>query len=254
MIYRTLLALIAAAATQPAGGPADPTPDPLPFVQGEELVYQVRSSRFGKIGQAVMRVAGRDTVRGRETLVLSFNFSAKVLLFRVSDSTRSWFDPVARHSLRYTKRERSPLGDRDERVEILPEEGTWIGGEDTFDLASAEPLDELSFLYFIRTLPLHDGEVYRVHRHFDKARNPVVVTVVERSSVEADVGSADGNVQLPTIVVEMRVRDSRQEDGTSVIRLHLTDDSARVPVIIETSMPVGGALRMTLSSRTVRNP
>jgi hypothetical protein len=256
MITRTVLTVLALAATSPAD-PADPVrpgPDRLPFPEGEELVYQVRSSRFGKIGQAVMRVAGTDTVRGRETLVLSFDFSAKVLLFKVSDETRSWFDPVTRQSLRYTKRERSPLGDRDERVEILPEEGSWIGGDDTFELASDEPLDELSFLYFIRTLPLHAGEVYRVHRHFDARRNPVTITVVERSAVEADIGSEDGNVMIPTIVVEMRVPDSRQENGTNLIRLHLTDDDTRVPVRIETSMPFGGALLMTLSSRTVGNP
>src|SRR5690606_26129959 len=161
MIYRTLIALVALTAAQPAADLTGPPPDRLPFPQGEELVYQVRSSRFGRMGHAATRVAGTDTVRGRETLVLSIGVSAQVLLCRVSDSTRSWFDPVAGHSLRYLKRERSPLGNRDERVEILPEKDVWIGGEDTFDLASAEPLDELSFLYYVRTLPLHDGEVYR---------------------------------------------------------------------------------------------
>jgi hypothetical protein len=92
--------------------------------------------------------------------VLSFDFSAKVLLFRVSDETRSWFDPVARQSLRYTKRERSPLADRDERVEIVPEEGRWMQGDDTFPLAAEAPLafEAGQFVFW-----MNDGDTSQVY-------------------------------------------------------------------------------------------
>jgi hypothetical protein len=222
-----------------------------PFEVGEELVYGVRSSRFGRIGKAHMRVAGPDTLRGRETLLLSFDFSAKVLLFRISDRTRSWFDPEAAASLRYSKRERSPLSDRDENVEIYPDELRWVEGGTEGELPTSAPLDELSFLYYLRTLPLLDGDVYDLNRHFDARRNPVTIRVAGRETRSEAAGTPiEGTYDV--VVVDLLVPDARQEGGTTRIRLYLTDDAARVPVRLETSMPVGGTMVLELESRTVQ--
>src|SRR5688572_29144808 len=104
-----------------AGGiGAGPGTGQLPYGPGEQLAFSVASSRFGRIGTAVMRVSS-DTIRGRDALLLAFDFSAKIILFKASDKTRSWVDPNTLSSLRYTKRERSPVSRRDENVEIFPE-------------------------------------------------------------------------------------------------------------------------------------
>src|SRR5688500_11580297 len=167
-----------------AGGiGAVPAPDQLPFGPGEQLAFSVASSRLGKIGTAVMRVSS-DTIRGRDALLLAFDFSAKVILFKASDQTRSWFDPACFSSLRYTKRERSPVTKRDENVEIFPAERRWESGSGSYASETEHPLDELSFLYYLRTLPLEDGAVYTVKRHFDPARNPVTITVLRRERLE----------------------------------------------------------------------
>jgi len=227
--------------------PAAATGQKLPFAPGEELTFSVRSSRLGGDGTAVMKVTA-DTARGRDVYLMAFDFNAKVLLFKASDRTRSWFDPATRSSLRYAKRERSPLGSYDEAVEIFGEEGYWRSKDGKFDCASPDPLDELSFLYFIRTLPLEDGATYGLSRHFDQARNPVRVRVVGRK-VLPDTRH-EGSYR--TVLVEMRVPDSRQETGTSLLRVYLTDDEQRVPVRIESAMPIGGTMVMTLDSRMVR--
>lgn len=231
---------------------AQPTADTLPFRPGEELVFDVHSSRFGRIGEAYMRVSGPDTVRGRQTYLLSFDFSAKVLLFRISDETRSWFDPATGSSLRYTKRERSPLPDRNEHVEIDPEAMQWIELGDTADLATSTPLDELSFLYYIRTLPLDDGDVYRVERHFDLRRNPVTIQVIGRQRLPVRTGQHEGSAAL--IDVEMTVPDVRQKEGARRIRLLLTDDARRIPVRMETTMPFGGAMVLQLAAHSTGAP
>jgi hypothetical protein len=224
--------------------------DTLPFGPGEELIFDVHSSRFGRIGEASMRVSGPETVRGRQTYLLSFDFSAKVLLFRVSDRTRSWFDPTTGGSLRYTKRERSPLTDRDEQVEIHPETQRWVEDGHTAELATAAPLDELSFLYYVRTLPLEDGDVYHVARHFDVRRNPVTIKVLGRQNLpERAALLLEGAPAV--IVVELTVPDARQKEGGTRIRLLLTDDPARVPVRLETSMPMGGTMVLDLSARSI---
>src|SRR5262245_21401115 len=203
----------------------------LPFGPGEELVFNVQSSRFGKVGKAVMRVSA-DTLRGRDVYLLAFDFSAKVVLFSANDRTRSWVDPTDFATLRYTKQERSPLMKRDEDVDVFPEEYRWKTAAGSFVSETHEPLDELSFLYFIRTLPLDSGAVYSFDRHFDPARNPVVISVLSR-----DAG---------VVVVEMKVKDARQSNGIGTVRLSLTDDEYRLPLRIESSMGIGGKMTMTL--------
>jgi hypothetical protein len=229
-----------------AGGlAARPSSEQLPFAPGESLSFTVESSRFGRIGTAEMKVTA-DTIRGKDAFLLAFDFSAKILLFKASDQTRSWFDPTCFSSLRYTKRERSPVTRRDENVDIFPGELRWTTPTGSFSSTTEHPLDELSFLYYIRTLPLEAGAVYTVDRHFDPARNPVTITVLRREQLTDPAGV------YQTVVVEMRVKDTRQSGGTSRIQLHITDDEFRVPVRIESSMPVGGKMVMSLQARTVK--
>ncbi len=230
-----------------AGLGVAPLTGQLPFGPGEELVFKVQSSRFGKIGTAVMRVTA-DTIRGRDVFLLAFDFSAKVVLFKASDQTRSWFDPSCSSSLRYSKRERSPVAKRDEKVEIFPEERRWQNASGPHASETTQPLDELSFLYYLRTLPLAAGVTYTVHRHFDPARNPVTIKVVRRERLE----DVENQHVFQAIVVEMRVRDSRQSKGFSVLRLHVTDDALKVPVRIESAMALGGTMVMTLQARLVK--
>jgi Protein of unknown function (DUF3108) len=203
----------------------------VPFGPGEELVFKVQSSRFGTIGRAMMRVSA-DTLRGRDVYLLAFDMAAKVVLFKATDRTRSWVDAADFTTLRYTKRESSPLMKREEDVDVFPEEHRWQTPNGTFLSETHEPLDELSFLYFIRTLPLDSGAVYSFDRHFDPARNPVVISVMSR-----DTG---------VIAVEMKVKDPRQSSGVSVIRLSLTDDEYRLPLRLESAMGIGGTMTMTL--------
>jgi len=83
-----------------------------------------------------------------------------------------------------------------------------------------------------------------VVRHYDAARNPIAVRVVGRDTVRTSAGT------FSTIVVEMRVKDPRRYGGEGVIRLHLSDDTFRYPVRIESSVPVLGATVLTLESVT----
>jgi len=218
----------------------------LPFAAGESLRYRAVSGRVGTFGTGVMRVEGPVTVRGEETLRLCFDFQGRVGPFKVRDGTRSWIVARKMLSLRYQKSERSPLGARDEAVEIFPTEQRWadasgVGGGHT---PSLQPLDELSFLYFIRTLPLGEGSSHHLLRHFDQERNPVILRVLRRERVTVPAG------EFATIVVEMRVRDRRVFAGNGALVLYLTDDARRIPVRIESSFPGVGATRLLLESAT----
>lgn len=208
-----------------------------PFAPGEVLSYRAVSSRFGTFGSGTMRVDGPVDVRGVPALQLSFDFRGRVGIFKVEDRTRSWIGTGDHLSLRFQRNERSPLGSKGEKVEIYPDEGRWEGLNGlSGETACQHPLDELSFLYYIRSLPLDDGDEYSLAHHFDPERNPVTVRVLRREQVTVPAG------EFATVVVEMNVSDKR----VSAMRLFLTDDATRIPVRIESSAPWVGSTRLLL--------
>ena len=214
-----------------------------PFYVGERLEYRVRLSAVGMTGKGAMWIDGPETVRGVETYVLHFGFKARVGPVRVADATESWLDPRRMASLRFVKRERHPFSSSDQDVTMYPSERRWASadGEAGESLTDA-PLDELSFIYFLRTVPLDADSVYRFDRHFDAARNPTTVRVVGRDSLTVDAGT------FAVVLVEMRVKDPERYSGEGVIRIHFTDDARRLPVRIESTIPRAGTAIMTLQS------
>lgn len=199
-------------------------------IPGERLTYEVTSARFGKMGKAEFSVVSLESGNVR----LAFDFNARVLVFKASDHTFSELEAVTLRTLRYGKRERSPVGKRDEEVAIDHETSTWTDRGQVKKLASANALDELSFIYLIRNLDLAAGEERVLRRHFDETRNPVSIRAVSYTE----------NVEI----IEMSVPDSRQKSGVSVIRFHVSRDPRRIPLRIETSMPVAGRITMTYIS------
>ena len=108
------------------------------------------------------------------------------------------------------------------------------------------PLDELSFMYFIRTLPMIPGASYTLERFFDDSRNPTTVKVIRREVIRTPMG------ELHVIRIEMVVRDPRHYEGEGTIRIHLTDDECRLPARIESTMPVIGTAVLTIDSEASR--
>lgn len=215
----------------------------LPFAVGEKLTYQVTIANGNKVGTAAMWVEGPVELRGAHVLLLRFDSRIRFLLVPGVSRSTSWFDTVRGSSLRFIKHEQNPLTRDDDSVEIYPDEKRWTsaGGEAGPSL-SPSPLDELSFIYFIRTLPMTTGATYSFDRHFDPARNPVKVSVVRREVIPTPMG------ELHVLRVEMRVRDPRHYKGEGLIKIHLTDDACRLPVRIESKMPVIGTAVLTTVS------
>lgn len=221
----------------------DDTSSSLPFSIGEKLSYDVMLARGARVGAATMWIEGPATVRGTSTYVLRFDSRVKLALFTGVSSSGSWFDPVRKTSLRYFKRERSLLTHDDVAVDLYPDEKKWKSQDGTTgDSPSDSSLDELSFIFFIRTLPLTPGSSFRFDRHFDAARNPVIVNVIRREVTATAMG------ELHTVLVEMRVRDPKHYEGEGLIRINLTDDQCRLPARIESTMPIVGKAIMTIKS------
>lgn len=198
---------------------------------------------MGKVGDGRMWIEGPVTIEGVSTWRMRFELQAGVGPIKGRDRTSSWFDPATGGILRYEKDEDHPLSESEERVVIRRESGRW---EDTHaktsgPLGSERPLDELSFLYLLRTLPLDRDTTFALHRHFDPARNPVLITIRGREVITTPAGI------FRTRVVEMVVRDPKRYKGTGRLRIHLDEDVCHVPVRIESRMPRLGTTTLVLT-------
>ena len=220
----------------------------LPFAPGERLTYQVKVSRFGGVGSSTMWIEGPTEVRGSDAWVLRFDFNARVGPVKAEDRTTSWLDARRVTSLRYLKHERHPLSKHDEDVELFPEARRWEAADGTSGESPTDsPLDELSFMYFLRTLPIDTPNgAWQFTRHYAADRNPTAVRVARREDIDAPAG------RFHTVLLEMRVKDPRRYKGDGLIRINITDDACRIPVRIESQMPVIGSAVMLLSGHNLQ--
>ena len=213
-----------------------------PFAVGETLEYQARAPH-GLKGKATMWVDGPEAVRGVETMVLHFDFATRIGFVKISDRTTSWLDPLRMAAMRFDKQELRFMSRHSEHVELDPSTREWTEADGrTGHSPTTQPLDELSFIYWLRTVTLGPDETLTLERHFDPARNPTVIRSLGRGRVVTPMGT------FATRDVEMRVRDTRNYKGEGVIRFSFSDDACRRPVRIESTIPDAGTVTMTLAA------
>ncbi|HEX7981330.1 MAG TPA: DUF3108 domain-containing protein [Gemmatimonadaceae bacterium] len=233
-----LVALVATTAFAPV---ATAQESPLPFAVGERLEYvgKVR----GISGKGSMWIDGPVLVRGVSTYELHFDFTARVGPMSVTQRTVSWLDPERMAVMRFAKHERRLLARHEEDVELFPTERRWRAKDgESGESPTDAPLDELSFIYFIRTLPLGADSTFSFSRHFDAQRSPTTVRVLGHELITTFAGP------VPTTVVEMRVRDPEHYRGEGTIRFSISDDPCRIPLRIESTIPDAGTVVLTLAS------
>jgi hypothetical protein len=242
-----IVALAAALALPPAARAQDSTtaqPDAgpaRPWRVGERLVYNVKFGLFN-VGRATMEVVGIDTVRGEPTWHVLFNIRGKALFYSLNDSMQSWIgmrDLVSRRFIQDTE-ERGRQ--RYRRYEIFPEAGIWVrDGTDTAATV-ADPLDDASFFFYARTLPLEPGQTYTFARYFIADRNPVSIRVLQRQ----EIGTPAGRFRTIAVRPIFQSRGLFGQGGQAII--WFSDDEARIPVRMRSNLPVG-TIEMTLRER-----
>lgn len=214
-----------------------------PFAPGEACTY-LGTGPLGRMGSGTFAVDA-DQVDGRGMYLLRFDFRGRMGIFGVENHTRSWFDPAETASIHFTKVERSPVSTRRQDVRMDVQTRRWSGmQEQGGEMPTAAPLDELSFVYFLRTLRLANGDEYSFTRHYDTARNPVRVRVIGRGRIRVPAG------EFNVIEVEMRVHDARHYNREGVIQFHFTDDARRIPIRMESAIPVAGRMVLSLEAIT----
>ena len=229
------------AGTAPA--PQESTRAAVPFGVGEKLTYDVN---FGPIraGSASMEVRGIDQVRGQEAWHTYFQVKGGIPLYRVHDVFESWIHTGTLSSLRFVKDLDEGPKEREHRYEIYPEQQVFRETTDDdggTEPSVANPLDDGSFLYFIRTVPLVVGRTYEFNRYFRPDRNPVTIRVLRTEQVRVPAGTFDAIVIQPII----KTNGIFSEKGSAEI--WLSNDDRRIMLQMKSKLSFG-SLNLYLNS------
>ena len=223
----------------------DPS-DARPFVVGERLTYNVRVAKLGR-GTAVAEIKGTDTIRGTPVYHSVFRVNGSLLFFKVEDYYESWFDPRSLVSLRYHQNIDQGTYERLRKYEIFPEKGTYVDSAKNLELATVEkPLDDGSFLYFLRTVPLEVGRTYSFNRYFKPDRNPVTITVVRRERIRVPAGEFDA------VVLQPKIKAKGIFSEQSNAEVWIADDKSRMMLQMRTRLPFGSVLFQLRSREVLR--
>jgi len=228
----------ASATLPPTGQSRSPYPSlvpgmaPVPFTVGERLEYDVKFS-WKSVGRGTMEVREISEVRGRPSWHTVFTIKGGIPFFRVDDTMESWFDVFTLSSRRFHQRISEGGYKRTRLYEMFPERSVFKENDGAEETSVPDPLDDGSFLYFVRTIPLEVGRTYDVPRYFNPKANPVRIRVLRRDTIRVPAGEFATVVLQPTF----QSRGIFSEDGRAEV--WVSDDDYRFMVQMKSSLKIG---------------
>jgi uncharacterized protein DUF3108 len=244
-----------------------PTPEILRvFREGERLVYDV--SWLGlKAGEATLEVQGVVTLDGHQAYhLVTVAQSAPVIskIYRVDDRTESFLQTTPMRALQFDKNLREgryrhnsqTVFDQEKGIatfryldfskvpkDIMRQDeaeryGKYVTQE--FPLSPGS-LDELSVLYYVRTLPLQSSTTVTAKVFASRKNWELEVKVLGRETLETVLGRRE------TLKVEplLKYEGIFQRKGRMIV--WLTDDAERIPVQMQSEIVIGSF--MTILTR-----
>jgi hypothetical protein len=205
---------------------------PYPFAVGERLDYDATLGMI-PVGSATITVNPMAQERGRQAFVFSASGEARPMGLRFGAELTSYVGVQAFSSLRFHRKLIQGGSVNDVQFQIVPDSSRYRQIGDPRDwVAPADPLDELAFLYYLRTARLKPGATYSISRYFQTGYNPVQVRVTGRETRTLPDGKS-----APVLVLEITSRGN-------LVTVAMTDDVRRLPVEIDLPLPFG---RVTLA-------
>ena len=232
----TLAALAVVAAAPAAAQPdsVEAQTRALQFTPGEVLEFE---GKFGpiRLGRAYMEVVGVDSVRGIPTLHFRFRLSANLAgVYRINNRFDSWVGRDDFLSRRFVQVFDESTQQRVNEYEIYPDSGFYTRPDvDTALTTSVDPLDDTAFFYFVRTLELVPGDTLTFDRYFRPDRNPVIIEVLERDTVDVPAG------RFATTVIHPVIKGGGIFRESSNGRMWITDDDRRLIVQMKVKFGFG---------------
>jgi len=243
-IGAVLAVLPASAQDTIASPPPRPTREPpeparVPFGVGERLEYQVKYKGIS-VGSGEMEVLPMDTVRGIDTWHTVFRLHGGIPFYRVNDRYETWFDTHTLASLRYWQDIDEGPYEPKRRYEIFPDKREYIENSKPPAASVERPLDEGSFFYFLRTVPLRVGMDTSFSDYFMAEKNPVRFKVLRKDTIDVPAG------RFPAIVVQPIFQSKLFAEGGHA-EVWLSDDENRIMLQMKSSVRFG-SLNLYLKS------
>jgi hypothetical protein len=223
--------------------PRQATQTKMPFGVGERMEYEVR---FGplKVGNGHMEVVSIENLRGRDAWHTAFWVQGGTFFYKVNDVYESWIDTASFSSLRFIQNLEEGTSDKERRYDIYPDRDVYFEmhkNPPREHPSAKEPLDDGSFLYFIRTIPLVVGQTYDFDRYFRPDRNPVRIRVLRKEKVTVPAGTFNAIVIQPVI----KTTGIFSENGQALI--WLSDDDRKIMLQLKSKLSFG-SLNLYLKS------
>jgi hypothetical protein len=214
-----------------------------PFALGEKAEYQVKLGALS-VGSGSMQLVAAEQISGHRTLRARLKISGGIPFARVDDTLESWIDPCGLFSRRFHQDTKEVNYKRNRTYDFDPERRTFrrLDNGETGTIPTDKPLDDVSFLYFARTLPLKVGETYELNRYFQESGNPVVLKVLRKETVKVPAGTFN------TIVVRPIIQTKGLFAQGGEAEVYFSDDARRIPVMLRSKVPVVGSLSLHLRS------
>ena len=217
----------------------------VPFAVGEKMEYDVKFG-FVRVGNAHMEVVGLENLRGRPAWHTAFYVRGGNFMYRVNDVYESWMDAETLSSLRFVQELEEGGKETERRFEIYPERAIFVQTSkkpNKEEPSVSQPLDDGSFLYFLRTIPLEVGKTYDFNRYFRPDRNPVRIRVLRKERVKVPAGTFNAIVVQPVI----KTKGIFSENGHAEV--WLSDDDRHIMLQLKSALSFG-SLNLYLKSYT----
>ena len=241
----TALALFALSGWVP-GAVAQTASDPgptvsVPFGPGEHGEYQVRLGGIS-VGSGTMETLGVANVSGSPTFHTRLHVRGGIPLARVDTRMDSWIDTEGLFSRRFEQDQHELRFKRHRIFDFYPESRTYRQRDsgEVGRLPTDEPLDDIAFLYYARTLPLRVGDTYTINRYFRDDGNPVVLKVLRRETITVPAGTFN------TVVVQPIIQTDGLFGEGGEAEVYFTDDDRRILVHMRSKVPLVGSLTLSL--------
>lgn len=207
---------------------------------GEKLEYDVK---FGilSLGRAALEVAGVDTVRGAPSLHIQFLLEGGPFFYRLHNEWDSWVGLDDFASRRFVQDHDEGGKQYRNAYDIFPDSGFYTReGVDSVLPTVARPLDDAAFFYFVRLVTLEAGRRYEFPHYFKPDRNPIVLEVVRRDTIDVPAG------RFPTLVVRPLIKGGGIFREGADGHMWISDDPRHLVVQIKSRFAFGSiTMRLT---------
>ncbi|MCD6249046.1 MAG: DUF3108 domain-containing protein [candidate division Zixibacteria bacterium] len=241
----------AAAGTEYIGSssidPADRYLENLAFGVGEKFTFDVKYGFItaGTAEMEVMRLVEYENRPCYQIVTRANSNSFFSSFYKVEDRVESIMDATGLFSWRFEKnlREGNYSSDRQYAFDQRNHKVVYKG-----DTISIEPFvqDAISMLYFVRVQPLEVGKAFFLHNFIDGKKYNLEVKVLKKETVTVDAGTFE------CLVVEPITQSVGVFKHEGRLKVWLTDDRLRMPVLMKSKVIVG-SITVELTDYTLGN-